>query len=68
MANNTGSDSIATWQIVFFMVMWVIFAGLGCWAGVSAGWNFFLALIVGIVGGFVVNCVFMICAALGIDF
>jgi hypothetical protein len=66
MADKT-NNSIEPAHVVFFIIMWVVFAVLGCWGGISSGWNVGLSLVVGVVGGFIVDCIFMVFIALGID-
>lgn len=65
--SKTAVPSIHADYIVFFVVMGVIFSGIGCWAGISSGWPLALAVLVGVIGGFVASYVTMILAARGMD-
>ena len=60
----SGSDIAG---MVGFLVLWIVYAGLFIWAGHDFGWNMILAVLAGIVGGFIAALITYVSALAGFN-
>lgn len=61
-------SSFSTTEIVFFFVMWAAFTGIIIFFALDSGWNIWLAVLAGVVGGFIIAIISTIFAAAGFTF
>lgn len=53
----TDRPSTSSSPIIFFIGMWMVFAVIGCWMGISSDVPIIISVLAGIVGGFVMSFV-----------
>lgn len=61
----SGSDIAG---MVGFLALWIIYAGCIIWAGHDFGWNMILAILAGIIGGFIAALITYVVGSSGANF
>lgn len=60
----SGSDIAG---FIGFFVLWIVYSGLFIWAAHDAGWNIVLAVLAGVVGGFIAALITYVLGASGVN-